>query len=95
MRWRILLILLGSMLMAIMGNLIAIFHGLVGVPAGAWQVALANDRALNGAIGGSGAETVSSHAARARSEGRLWGCILCNGLLDRVQPNHCKESEGE
>lgn len=93
-RWRMLLILVGSMTLAALGNLVAIFHCIFGSTARAWQVALANDRALNGAIGGSGAETVSSHAARARDEGRLWGCLLCNWLLDRVQPNHCRDSEG-
>jgi hypothetical protein len=95
MRWRILLILLGSIAMAALGNLAAIFHCLVGVPARAWQVALANDRALNGALGGSGAETVSSHAARARDEGRLWGCILCNWVLDKIQPGHCNDAKGQ
>lgn len=93
MRWRLLLVLTGSILMAIMGNLIAIFHAVIGSTDRAWRVAISNDQTLNAALGGSEDETLSSHAARARSEGRLWGCVLCR-LLDKFQPNHCTNSQG-
>jgi hypothetical protein len=92
-RFVLVLLLLLSTTMTLAGNLIALLQALAGNPDRAWRVAIANDQALNAAIGGSEDETVSSHAARARNEGRRWGCLLCR-LLDRIQPNHCAKSAG-
>jgi len=88
-RMRLLVLLLGSMLMALSANIGAIMQAVFGNTDRAFAVAVANDQCLNALLGGSEHETVSAHAARARSEGRLWGCILCNWLLDKVQANHC------
>lgn len=91
---RLLILWFGSTLMSICGNIVALGHILFGVDERAWRVIISNDRALNAALGGSENETLSSRASRARSEGRLWGCVLCNWVLDKIQPNHCKSSEG-
>ncbi|WP_374353714.1 hypothetical protein [Chitinimonas sp.] len=92
-RARLALLLLGSMLMATAGSLIALGHALLGSPDRAMNTAIGNDQALNAALGGSPDETLSSRANRARAEGRRWGCLLCR-LLDRIQPNHCRDSSG-
>jgi hypothetical protein len=77
------------MLMAIAANIGALLQAIAGNTDRAFSVAVANDQCLNALLGGSVHETVSAHAARARLEGRRWGCLLCNWLLDKVQPNHC------
>lgn len=60
-----------------------------------WKIAVAKDQGFNAAfLNGSEDETVSSHAARARNEGRKWGCILCK-FLDAVEENHCDKSIGQ
>lgn len=58
-----------------------------------WRIARGYDRVGNAATGGLDTETISSRASRARSEGRGWGCVLC-GILDWVEKDHCKKSEG-
>lgn len=62
-------------------------------PQRAWVLAIAHDQLANAAANGDPDETISSRANRARSEKRRWGCILCR-LLDRLDPNHCSQSEG-
>ena len=37
---------------------------------------------------GSPNETISERAAKARNNGREWGCVLCR-WLDRINPGHC------
>lgn len=60
----------------------------------AWWVLRAYDRVGNAAIfGGNDKETISSHADRAMTEGRRWGCVLCK-FLDRFETDHCQKSEG-
>lgn len=59
----------------------------------AWRMAKAYDRVGNTAIGGTDTETISSHAYRASTEKRRWGCLLCK-LLDKVEQDHCKTSAG-
>lgn len=54
-----------------------------------WLVAL--DEFGNALTGGDRDETISSRAAKARNEGREWGCVLCR-LLDLVQKGHCDNS---
>ena len=93
-------LLVGSMLMALAGNLIALGAAIIGSNR-AWPVAVANDQALNAAlvgVAGSEDETVSSRAGKAASKGKRWGCILCR-LLDKIDPGHCarniERDEGE
>lgn len=62
-------------------------------PSEGWRLAISWDQLFNAAANGSEDETVSSRAARARTEGRRWGCLLCR-LLDRVDPGHCDRSAG-
>ena len=64
-------LLIGSMMMALVGNLIALGAAIVGSNR-AWPVAVANDQALNAALvgrAGSEDETVSSRAASAGGAG--------------------------
>lgn len=85
-------LLIGSMFMALAGNLIALLAALAGSDR-AWPVAVANDQALNAAmVGRPGAEdeTVSSRAGKAARQGKAWGCLLCR-LLDRFDPGHCEK----
>ena len=83
-------LLIGSMMMALAGNLIALGAAIIGSNR-AWPVAVANDQALNAALvgrTGSEDETVSSRAGKAAQSGRKWGCILCR-VLDWFDPGHC------
>ena len=87
-------LLIGSMMMALAGNLIALGAAIVGSNR-AWPVAVANDQALNAArVGRAG----SSRAGKAARKGKRWGCLLCR-LLDKIDPGHCQanieEDEGE
>lgn len=60
-------------------------------PAHAWDVAKGFDLLGNVATNGKLGELISTRAARARNDGRRWGCVLCR-LLDAVDPNHCDDS---
>ena len=80
----------GSLLMALVANLVALGAALLGSDR-AWPVAVANDQALNAALvgrSGSEDETISSRAGKAAQSGRRWGCILCR-MLDWFDPGHC------
>ena len=57
-------------------------------PERAFRLAIAFDQLANTAFNGNEDETISSRAARARMNGRRWGCVLC-GLLDKLDPGHC------
>jgi hypothetical protein len=46
------------------------------------------DEAGNTLTGGSPNETISERAAKARNEGKEWGCILCR-FLGWINPGHC------
>lgn len=59
----------------------------------AWRIAIGYDQLANVATNGHEDETISSRAARAKDNGKKWGCILCR-LLDFVDENHCDESRG-
>lgn len=52
------------------------------------RILIAVDRLFNAIFRGKDRETISHRAARARSQGKTWGCILCR-LLDLVNPGHC------
>lgn len=62
-------------------------------PQRAWVMAIAHDQLANAGAGGDPDETISSRANRGRSEGRRGWCLLCR-LLDRLDPNHCRNSAG-
>lgn len=62
-------------------------------PKEGWRLAIGFDQLFNAAANGNEDETVSSRAARARTEGRRWGCVLCR-FLDQVDPGHCDRSAG-
>jgi hypothetical protein len=51
-----------------------------------WLILL--DQAGNTLAGGSPNETISERAAKARNEGREWGCVLCR-ILNWINPGHC------
>lgn len=57
------------------------------------RVLVAFDRLVNALLRGKDRETISSRAARARAEGKRWGCVLCR-LLDRIECGHCDRSIG-
>jgi hypothetical protein len=42
-------------------------------------------------LGGNEDETISSRAAKAKLQGKRWGCVLCK-LLDKLDKNHCEKS---
>jgi hypothetical protein len=46
------------------------------------------DQAGNTLTGGSPNETISERAAKARNEGKEWGCGLCR-ILNWINPGHC------
>lgn len=52
---------------------------------------IAIDQLANALFAGYPDETVSYRSAKARSNGKRWGCILCK-LLDAVDPNHCEKT---
>ncbi|MDD5175758.1 MAG: hypothetical protein PHQ05_04975 [Sterolibacterium sp.] len=90
----------GSLLLALLANLIALGALLLGSDR-AWPVAVANDQAFNAALvgkPGSEDETISSTAGKAQRRRKRWGCILCR-LIDLVDPGHCDRNiepdEGE
>lgn len=86
-------LVVGSMGMALAGNLIALLAALANSDR-AWPVAVANDQALNAALAGQpGAEdeTISSRAGKAARQGKRWGCVLCR-LLNKIDPGHCERN---
>lgn len=62
-------------------------------PEKAKGIAIAIDRAANGAFNGHPSETISSRANRAKSNGYKWGCVLCK-FLDWFKKGHCEDSAG-
>jgi len=46
---------------------------------------------VNALTGGHPLETLSFRSAKARADGRRWGCLLCR-LLDSVDRNHCQNT---
>lgn len=70
----------------------SLFFVLIG-NVGAWHTVVATDRLLNAALGGRSSETLSSRAHRESLKGITHWCILCK-LLDKIETDHCKKSEG-
>jgi hypothetical protein len=57
------------------------------------RLAIGFDQTANAALGGSEDETISGRAHRERQSGVQWAVCLCR-LLDVIDPNHCRNSEG-
>lgn len=53
------------------------------------NVAIGLDEFGNAITGGDPDETISSRAAKARNEKRLWGCVLCKVLAWITATDHC------
>lgn len=87
-------ILAGLLLLCLFSGLFAAVRmawAIIASPSRAWKLSVAFDQLGNAAANGDEDETISSRAAKARADGRRWGCVLC-GLLDRFDPNHCEKS---
>jgi len=80
----------GSLVLVILANLAAPISILLGGSRG-WGVVQTNDLAANAATGGHPREYISARAARARNNGKAWGCWLCK-QLDSIDPNHCDKA---
>ena len=72
---------------ALARRLFAIFTA----PDKAWLIAVTFDKLGNVASNGDPNQTISYRAALSRSQGRLWGCVLCR-LLDALDTNHCQNA---
>lgn len=59
-------------------------------PQRAWRIALMIDETANVGLNGQVNETITLRAARARSRGHRWGCVLC-WLLAKLDPQHCDD----
>ena len=57
------------------------------------RIMLAADRMANTVFGGETRETISSRSFRGMNENvKVW-CVLCK-ILDIIDKDHCKKSEG-
>lgn len=56
-----------------------------------FRIAKALDQLLNTIFGGNEDELLSSRAAKARINGKKWGCYLCK-VLDALDRDHCAKS---
>ncbi|WP_395406319.1 hypothetical protein ACHMW6_06505 [Pseudoduganella sp. UC29_106] len=91
------LAMLGVFVVCLAGLLVIIPRHLwcaIANPDKAMGIAVAIDRAANGALNGDPNETVSSRAHRARLNKERWGCWLCK-VLDWITKNHCRDSAGK
>ena len=57
------------------------------------RIMIASDRLANAVFGGSDRETISSRSYRGAREGVKGWCLLCR-LLNLVEADHCKKSDG-
>jgi hypothetical protein len=65
-------------------------------PNHAWVLAVSADQLANAAFNGNPDETISSRAYRHSQDNadrECWAVWLCK-LLDKVEKDHCKKSEG-
>jgi hypothetical protein len=65
-------------------------------PNSAWTLAVSADQLANAAFNGNPDETISSRAYRHSQDNadrECWAVWLCR-LLNLVEENHCKKSEG-
>lgn len=93
MRRLVLTLLLPLMLLSAAAALIRYFWTIAVAPSKTWRIAIGFDQLANVAFNGSEDETVSSRAARAKREGRRWGCVLCR-FLNIFETDHCEKSVG-
>jgi hypothetical protein len=56
-----------------------------------FSVLVAVDQLGNALLGGYADETVSYRAAKARNQGKRWGCALCT-VLDAIETDHCHKA---
>ncbi|MYM32275.1 hypothetical protein GTP58_28485 [Duganella sp. CY15W] len=83
-------------LVCIIASCVSALWMLVAILGGskrAWRIAIAFDQLANAATGGSEDETISSRAYRGSVEKRRVWCVLCR-LLDLIEKDHCKKSQG-
>ena len=83
-------------LLCLVASAFAALHMLYAIatnPARAWILAVAHDQLANAATNGNEDETISSRANRGTQEGRKGWCLLCR-LLDWIEKDHCKKSQG-
>ena len=57
------------------------------------RIAVGVDRLANVAANGDPDETISSRAGRGTQESKPSWCVLCR-LLDWIEKDHCRKSEG-
>lgn len=88
-----LLMLVPVMVLAVPIALLHYVWAVFASPGRALRIAIGFDQLANVALNGSEDETISSRAARAREEGKRWGCVLCR-FLDRLEPDHCNKARG-
>jgi hypothetical protein len=55
------------------------------------RILISIDQLANTILGGNEDETISSRAAKAKLQGKRWGCVLCK-MLDKIDKNHCDKS---
>jgi hypothetical protein len=50
------------------------------------------DEGANTLRGGDPGETISVAAAKARNQGKPWGCVLCRFLAMLLRDDHCTKA---
>jgi hypothetical protein len=53
-----------------------------------WRVGVGFSVLVNAVFYGPAPETLCGRAARARRDGRVWGCVFCR-FVDWLDPGHC------
>jgi len=56
-----------------------------------WNLLIVLDEVGNTLTFGDPQETISSRAAKAKANKRVWGCVLCR-FLDLFQKGHCDKA---
>lgn len=77
------------MVLAAMRSLWAIFTN----PERAWFLLVSYDWLFNAAANDYERQPISARAAKARRDGKRWGCWLCK-LLDYIDKDHCNKNLG-
>lgn len=60
----------------------------------AWFILVSYDWLVNAAANDDERQPISARAAKAKRDGKRWGCWVCK-LLDYVDPGHCNNNIGE
>lgn len=77
------------MVLAAMRSFWAIFTN----PERAWFLLVSYDWLFNAAANDYERQPISARAAKARRDGKRWGCWLCK-LLDYIDDDHCNKNLG-